>query len=160
MQKRGQAATEFLTTYGWAILILIIVIVLITSLGIFNPKTKNSCIGSEPIDCSDVKLSSSTNLITPNKITLVLTASGVSSTLTDTYVEKIILSNPISNDCGTLAINLQNNVQTSASCDSWTQNIDLKENNKFSGTATIKYKLPGSTSSYTSKVIFSGTVEE
>ena len=73
MQKRGQAATEFLTTYGWAILILIIVIGLIYSLNIFNPKIENTCIGSDPIDCSDVRIKETSASVTP--INLVLTAS-------------------------------------------------------------------------------------
>ena len=53
--KKAQAAMEFLTTYGWAILILIIVIVALANLGIFrSPQTPNSCSVSAPFACSDV----------------------------------------------------------------------------------------------------------
>ena len=37
MEKRGQAAMEFLMTYGWAILAAIIVIAVLAYFGVFNP---------------------------------------------------------------------------------------------------------------------------
>ena len=37
MKERGQAAMEFLTTYGWAIIILVIVVSVLYVMGIFNP---------------------------------------------------------------------------------------------------------------------------
>ena len=39
MRKKGQAAMEYLMTYGWAILIVIIVAAALYALGIFNPAT-------------------------------------------------------------------------------------------------------------------------
>ena len=58
MQKRGfkraQAALEFLTTYGWAILILILVIVALANLNVFAPDTPNTCTVSAPFACTDV----------------------------------------------------------------------------------------------------------
>ena len=152
MQKRGQAATEFLTTYGWAIIILIIVIGLIISLNIFNPKISNSCLASDPISCEDVKLS------VANGLSLVLTASGVSKTAADTRVTAVNLNIP-STACSSINQNLPDTQQTTATCNSWSPSVTLKEGVKFSGTATISYKLPGSANPYTSKVIFSGTVE-
>jgi len=53
MQKRGQAATEFLTTYGWAIIILIMVTAAILSLGVFSPKAPNECKTDTPFNCKD-----------------------------------------------------------------------------------------------------------
>ncbi|MFH0973796.1 MAG: hypothetical protein V1817_03360, partial [Candidatus Micrarchaeota archaeon] len=35
--KRGQSALEYLVTYGWAILAIVIVAALLWALGIFNP---------------------------------------------------------------------------------------------------------------------------
>ena len=53
--KKAQAAMEFLTTYGWAILILIIVIVALANLGVFrSPSTPNTCNVAAPFACSDV----------------------------------------------------------------------------------------------------------
>lgn len=54
MEKRGQAATEFLTTYGWAIVILIMVTAAILSLGVFSPKAPNECKTEAPFNCKDV----------------------------------------------------------------------------------------------------------
>ncbi len=36
---KGQSAMEYLMTYGWAILIVIIVVAVLFSLGVFNPST-------------------------------------------------------------------------------------------------------------------------
>ncbi len=53
--KKAQAAMEFLTTYGWAILILIIVVVALANLGIFRaPQTPNTCTVRAPFACIDV----------------------------------------------------------------------------------------------------------
>jgi len=159
MQKGGQAATEFLTTYGWAILILAIVIALIISLRIFSPRIENTCIGSDPISCDDIKFSQSSG------ISLVLTASGISSNSQDTEVTGLNMNKPIASTCTNIKdpgspVYLQDNSQKIIFCGNWDPILTLKEGNKFSGTATILYKLPGSANSYTSKVIFSGTVEE
>ena len=153
MKRRGQAATEFLATYGWAILILVIVISLIFSLNIFSPKLKNDCFGSEPISCEDVKFDST-------GLTLVLTASGVSKENgKETKVSEIILSNPLSNCVISEEKILQDSIQTPVTCNSWNPVINLKEGNKFSGKATIQYVLPGSSTLYNSVVTFMGTVE-
>lgn len=159
MKKRGQAATEFLTTYGWAILILAAAIVAIISLNIFNPKVPNNCVGVDPITCDDVQVTTS-----PNNVNLVLTASGISTTDVTT-VDEINLNYPVQVICTDISYNptpdnLENNIQKVVSCSCWPEEINLDKNNKFSGTATISYNLPGSTNPYTSKVIFSGTVEE
>lgn len=164
MQKRGQAATEFLTTYGWAILILAIVIALIISLRIFSPRIENTCIGSDPISCSDVKFSASTG------INIILTASGVSTEENkETLVTKLKVNKPILSNCEVIkppssrtSPILSDNTPAVISCGNWDNPLTLKEGNKFSGTATIEYVLPGGdlANPYTSKVIFSGTVEE
>ena len=39
MKKRGQAALEFLTTYGWAILVVLVMIAALSSFGVLNPDT-------------------------------------------------------------------------------------------------------------------------
>jgi len=52
--KRGQAAMEFLMTYGWAILAAVIVIGVLASFGVFSPSTyvPNRCILSAPLGCN------------------------------------------------------------------------------------------------------------
>lgn len=53
MQKRAQAATEFLMTYGWAILILILAVAALAGLNIFNITTPNVCTVTPPFSCKD-----------------------------------------------------------------------------------------------------------
>ena len=52
-EKRGQAAMEFLMTYGWAILAAVIVIGVLASFGVFSPSkyVPTKCILSAPLGC-------------------------------------------------------------------------------------------------------------
>ena len=54
MMKKGQAAMEFLMTYGWAILAAVIVIGVLAYFGVFSPSTyvPNQCILSAPFGCN------------------------------------------------------------------------------------------------------------
>lgn len=51
--KKGQAAMEFLMTYGWAILAAVIVIGVLAAFGVFSPGSyiPNKCILSAPLGC-------------------------------------------------------------------------------------------------------------
>ena len=89
--KKAQAAMEFLTTYGWAILILIIVIVALANLGVFRgPSTPNTCSVRAPFACSDVIVkvaaSGQTNPGTPPISNVTLQANNVASLSIGTYV--------------------------------------------------------------------------
>lgn len=55
MQKKGQAAMEFLMTYGWAILAAVIAIGVLAYFGVFSPQRYVSelCILSAPFGCDD-----------------------------------------------------------------------------------------------------------
>jgi len=55
MNKKGQAAMEFLMTYGWAILAAIIAIAVLAYFGVFNPGryTSEMCQVSAPFTCDD-----------------------------------------------------------------------------------------------------------
>ncbi len=157
MKKRGQAATEFLTTYGWAILILMIVIVALAALGIFKgPSSPNICNSVTPIYCSDVKLTSS------KQITLVLSASGTSTQSgLETRVTQISLTRPESISCSLNTV-ISQNQHTSVTCTFTGTNYNA--GNRFSGEAIINYILReteslGAQAQHTTKVTFSGTVE-
>ena len=50
--KRGQAAMEFLMTYGWAILVVLAAIGALAYLGVLGP-TKLQCVGPADMDCID-----------------------------------------------------------------------------------------------------------
>jgi hypothetical protein len=57
-QKRGQAATEFLTSYGWAILVIMLVLAALVWLGIFNTSqaVPERCTFPAGFACSDVRI--------------------------------------------------------------------------------------------------------
>lgn len=43
MKKKGQAAMEYLMTYGWAILIIVVVVAALYAMGVFRTKGRVSC---------------------------------------------------------------------------------------------------------------------
>lgn len=55
MNKRGQAALEFLMTYGWAILVVLIAIGALAYFGVLNPKgiLPKACIIGPGFNCDD-----------------------------------------------------------------------------------------------------------
>ena len=62
--KKGQAAMEFLMTYGWAILVVLIVIGALAYFGVLNPQQflPSKCKLSGGIHCLDKKLDTAGNL--------------------------------------------------------------------------------------------------
>jgi len=77
MKKRGelrhkaQAALEFLTTYGWALLVILIMIGALAYFGILNPSTilAGRCIFGSEIGCVDYSISPNTlNLRLKNNV--------------------------------------------------------------------------------------------
>ncbi len=52
-RARGQSALEYLTTYGWAILIIAIAVAALAALGLFTPSTyvSSSCIAPSNFSC-------------------------------------------------------------------------------------------------------------
>ncbi len=55
MERRGQAALEFLTTYGWAFLVILIMIGALAYFGVLNPKgmLPGRCTFSPEISCQE-----------------------------------------------------------------------------------------------------------
>ena len=60
--KRSQSALEYMMTYGWAILIIVIVAVILYSMGIFNPSSSISAtvtgfsgLGSVTAQCTAIR---------------------------------------------------------------------------------------------------------
>ncbi|MDD5192464.1 MAG: hypothetical protein PHH54_01450 [Candidatus Nanoarchaeia archaeon] len=58
MNKKGQAAMEFLMTYGWAILAAVIAIGVLAYFGVFSPGKyiSNSCVINNPLGCDEYGL--------------------------------------------------------------------------------------------------------
>ena len=62
---KGQSALEYMMTYGWAILIIVIVAVILYSMGIFNPRASVTATSSgfSPFAASAAVCSSSTSTL-------------------------------------------------------------------------------------------------
>ena len=60
--KRGQAAMEFLMTYGWAILVVLVAIGALAYFGVLNPSKflPSSCTIAPGMGCDDFKVTEST----------------------------------------------------------------------------------------------------
>ncbi len=79
--KRSQAALEFLTTYGWAILVVLVMIGALAYFGVLNPSkfAQERCAGGSIFSCSasatttQISLELTNQL--PEKITVSTTAS-------------------------------------------------------------------------------------
>src|SRR3989344_4420637 len=56
MKKRGQVAMEFLMTYGWAIIIILLAIAALWLLGVFNFDAPSKCTMTAPFNCNDVAI--------------------------------------------------------------------------------------------------------
>ena len=59
LAKKGQAAMEFLMTYGWAILVVLVAIGALAYFGVLNPNRllPSSCTMAPGIGCDDFKVS-------------------------------------------------------------------------------------------------------
>ena len=71
---KGQSALEYMMTYGWAILIIVIVAVILYSMGIFNPRASVTATSSgfSPFAASAAVCSSSSS-----KLTVAFTVGGL-----------------------------------------------------------------------------------
>ena len=83
--KRGQAAMEFLMTYGWAILVVLIAIGALAYFGVLNPARflPESCTIGPGVGCDDYKITS--GAAAESTIQLLL-RNGLGESLTDVDV--------------------------------------------------------------------------
>ena len=151
--KKAQAAMEFLMTYGWAILIILIALGVLFYLGVFSPKVSNNCIASAPLTCTDIKADS---VLATDEIKVALGAVGVDlATLKKATVTVNTPINVVCNAGADITLSTSTIRTETISC---TSNV-ITKGAKFSGSFDVDYTLQGSTISHTSKITFSGTVE-
>ena len=64
MQRKAQAAMEFLMTYGWAILAAVIAIAALAYFGVFSPARymPNVCTINSPLGCDEYSIDSTTGI--------------------------------------------------------------------------------------------------
>ncbi len=90
MKMKGQGALEYLMTYGWAILIIVIIGGALYSLGVFNPSTWTSAKRATPftsVYVKDWKVASSDGMLTlvlGNKYGTTITVTGINAARTGT----------------------------------------------------------------------------
>jgi hypothetical protein len=66
---KGQAAMEFLMTYGWAILAAVIAIAALAYFGVFSQNVPELCTINAPLGCQDSKINiTGANLIVSNNV--------------------------------------------------------------------------------------------
>ncbi len=77
--KRGQSALEYLVTYGWAILAIVIVAAVLWYFGIFNPSkwsASKQCGGFASFTCEDYQANTtSTSVVLGNNVGRTITVS-------------------------------------------------------------------------------------
>ncbi len=85
--KRGQSALEYLMTYGWAILAVVIIAGALWYLGVFDPSRfagEKQCGGFSAFTCQDQKMTTAgaLSLVLNNKIggTITMTTAGCAPT--------------------------------------------------------------------------------
>ena len=93
--KRSQSALEYMMTYGWAILIIVIVAVILYSMGIFNPSSSitTTSIGFSPFTVSSTVCS-------PAGLSVAIIGGGLPDTATQAVITKIY----ITSNTGTTAL--------------------------------------------------------
>jgi uncharacterized protein (UPF0333 family) len=130
MARRGQAAMEFLMTYGWAILAAVIVIGVLASFGVFSPSryVPTSCALSAPFGCEKNQVVASTS-----EIQVVLRNGGGSSAT----VQSVAITG-----CGTYS-NATTMDDQAVQLFTVTCSPALTSGDKFTGDMTVTYMPTG-----------------
>ena len=87
VERKGQAAMEFLMTYGWALLVVLVAIGALAFFGVLNPGQflPSSCTITPGIACTDFKVTAET--VAGNDGTIILNLqNGIGDTLTGVVV--------------------------------------------------------------------------
>ena len=98
-RRRGQAAIEFLVTYGWAIMAAMIVIGALTYFGITNPSTSlpDKCIFANAFECKDFQINTTAlrlKVINTQGETIYGNATGIAAYMTDNNVACVVTGSP------------------------------------------------------------------
>ena len=139
---RSQSAMEYLMTYGWTILVIMVVIAALFALGVFNGPSSggaSACVAQSGYQCTRVTLSTTGTLgATVGQIGLgsvTIGAVGCGTTAAEPAMNTI---SPVTLSSGqTASLNF-------SSCFSGTEALGTK----FSGYLWIEYNTPGSSNTY------------
>ena len=144
-QKKGQAAMEFLMTYGWAILAAVVVIGVLAYFGVFSPGRflPSACTLNAPFGCEEFAVS-----VVDGLSIVVRNGAGDPITISD-----ITVSNCGSNISGITIADGSTQLVNFATC-----TPALVEGAKFRGDITVTYTRSGGQLDQTSTGTITGTV--
>jgi len=150
MNKKSQSAMEYLMTYGWAILVVLIALGALFYLGVFSPKTPNICQFNVPFSCigGDIR---ATEAGGSDTVTFKIGMQGGITSPTITSI-KVNGGNDIKVNCGD--ISLTPGGQKTITC---TTSMFTAAGERFSG--TIDFSYTGEAGAHTTTGSFSGKVE-
>jgi hypothetical protein len=133
MGKRGQAATEFMMTYGWMILVIMVILSVLFATGVFDVKTPDTCFTPNPYNCIDTKLSG-------NVFELRLSASGIDSGSDDNKINRITINGQ---NCAVLGNGVIKGAEDSPVTSTCNLANNIGEGRKFEGSVELGYRKFG-----------------
>ena len=144
--KKGQAAMEFLMTYGWAILAAVVVIGALAYFGVFSPGqyAPKTCTLNAPLWCDEHNMDENgVNLVIRNGGGKDITLQSVEVTECGTVTSGNFTDGDQLNDGDTKVVNV---------------NCDLSGQEEFSGDLTVTYMNVGGELNQTTSGQVVGTV--
>ena len=143
MNQRGQAAMEFLMTYGWAILAAVIAIGVLAYFGVFSPSRMlpDVCQISPPLGCEEYKVTATTGAAGEGQVRLIV-RNGVGNSIT---ISEIAVTGCTTESALALDVTDGGTLDRSIDCDG-----PLALGSKFNGEITVKYLKTGNTIEQTS----------
>ncbi len=151
---KGQSALEYMMTYGWAILIIVIVAVILYSMGIFNPRASITAASSgfSPFAASAAVCSSG--------LTVAFTVGGLPNGATSATVQNLTLSSASGMTIPTPTSTSFTGTVTSGSTFNETFNgVTCTSGVAFSASGSLNYKITtaAGTATYTATGTVAGT---
>ena len=161
--KKAQAAMEFLMTYGWAILIILVALGALFYLGVFSPNVSPSCTPTPPINTCDIKIIGAAtpggtlfdlSVNYPNSVTDVALVGYVSPAASVTSIDFDVGGT----DCevGLANRDLASGTAVQFTCDAV---HGLTVGDKYSGDVLVEYQLQGSTIVHNARLAITGAAE-
>ena len=154
---RGQAALEFLTTYGWAFMVILVAIGALSYLGVTNPDRfiPERCISSQGISCTDHQVTSEqARIFVSNDLGVMIHLEGTSFNLTSTSTGEIVSEGCIAADGLSIPPNGRKEITCDVSSSSLTSGT--RERLEFSG----EYRREGGRYNQPFKIELVATIQE
>lgn len=162
LMKRGQAAMEFLMTYGWAILVVLAAIGALAYFGVLSPDKflPDKCSAAPPFSCTQYKLSAASNTvaitltansgtdITPSSVTMSCDGVTIKQADGDTLNASGVVGTTVLPNGNSFTLSWTGATLQSANCGGVSGSA-LQAGNKFKATYLLNYTKSGETVSHT-----------